>query len=490
MSEEYDITKLKRSNNELKEIINNSWDGIGIIDLKGKFIYFNNAFIPILGFSKEELINKSFISVIQDDYLKSFVELMKKNLENKYDSDMNIVCIRKDKQKVYLKITLSTMLNKKFFVINAKDITKEISDDEILNNYVASTHVNMQGLITKASLAFCLLSGYEQNELINKPHSIIKAKEEDEKIFNSIFESIENKKEWKGRIEGKRKNNSPFWVDIKVKPTFNKYGDITGYTSLMFDITNEINLDVETKSLQKEVVQKDSILLQQSKLAIMTETLQMLSHEWRQPLNIISIRAQKLELDFSLGLANDSQKIIQTLEDIKNDAQKLSNTIEEFQSFVQLKSEKIKVIAKDIVLKAIEIFKKDPQTQEIDFIKDIMEIPEFRTYKNELTTILVNILINAKEAILKNKIKNGVIKLKCYYVDKTIYFEISDNAGGIKEEIIDKIFEPYFSTKESKHGVGLGLYTCKIIVEMHLKGEISVKNHNSGATFKIALPIN
>lgn len=228
MSEEYDITKLKRSNNELKEIINNSWDGIGIIDLKGKFIYFNNAFIPILGFSKEELINKSFISVIQDDYLKPFVELMKKNLENKYDSDMNIVCIRKDKQKVYLKITLSTMLNKKFFVINAKDITKEISDDEILNNYVASTHVNMQGLITKASLAFCLLSGYEQNELINKPHSIIKAKEEDEKIFNSIFESIKNKKEWKGRIEGKRKNNSPFWVDIKVNQHLINTGILQG----------------------------------------------------------------------------------------------------------------------------------------------------------------------------------------------------------------------------------------------------------------------
>ncbi len=115
MSEEYTLTKLKRSNDELKEIINNSWDGIGIIDFTGKFIYYNNAFVPILGFSKEELKNKNFISFIQEDYKKSFIELMKKNLKNRYESDINIVCIRKDNQKVYLRITLSTMLNKKTF---------------------------------------------------------------------------------------------------------------------------------------------------------------------------------------------------------------------------------------------------------------------------------------------------------------------------------------------------------------------------------------
>jgi signal transduction histidine kinase len=221
----------------------------------------------------------------------------------------------------------------------------------------------------------------------------------------------------------------------------------------------------------------------------MTETLQMLSHEWRQPLNIISIRAQKLELDLTMGLDSNKEAFAQSLKEIKDDAQKLSDTIEEFQSFVKLKSEKEKIIAKDVILKAVEIFKKDPESKDIDFIKDVTDIPAFNSYKSELTTILVNILVNAKEAIFRKKIKNGVIKLTCYCLNNTIFFEISDNAGGIDEDIIDKIFEPYFSTKNSKHGVGLGLYTCKIITEMHLMGEISVTNHNSGATFKIALPI-
>ena len=118
-----------------------------------------------------------------------------------------------------------------------------------------------------------------------------------------------------------------------------------------------------------------------------------------------------------------------------------------------------------------------------------MDTPDFETYSNELATILVNILINSKEAILKNKTKLGVIKLKEYHIDNSIYFEVSDNGGGISEDIKEKIFEPYFSTKEVQHGVGLGLYMCKTIIEMHFKGSIKVKNHNTGASFIIMLPM-
>lgn len=490
MSEEQDITKLQQSNEELKGIINNSWDGIGIIDLKAKLIYFNNAFMPILGYKKEELLNINFITLIEDAYKKPFVKFLKNNLANSYDSDMNIVCMRKDKQKVYLKVTISLMKTKKLFVINAKDITKEISDDEILDNYVISAHVNSEGKIIASSLAFCNLIGYSSEDLKGKDHSIIKHEEEDDSIFDDILKNIKEKKEWKGKIQGKKKNNTSFWVDLKVKPTFNKYGDITGYTALMFDITNEINLNVEAKSLQQEVIVKDNLIVQQSKLAIMNETLQMLSHEWRQPLNVISIRAQKLELDFTLGETPKAEDIQETLKNIKEDAQKLSDTIQEFQNFTELRSSKTEANSKEIILKAIEIFKGSPGTNEIDIIKDIEDTPAFNTYKNEVTTILVNILINSKEAFQRKDKKNGVIKLKEYHIDNKIFFEISDNAGGINEDIIEKVFEPYFSTKEKKHGVGLGLYTCKIITEMHLGGTIEVQNHNTGATFKISLPMN
>ncbi|MFA7084809.1 MAG: PAS domain S-box protein [Arcobacteraceae bacterium] len=492
-----EIEKLKRNNNELREIVNNSWDGIGIIDKQSKFIYVNMAFSPILGYPKEELLQFTFESLILDEYKEDFRTLLEKNVENRYSSEVQVVCQRKDNQKVYLQITISLMLNKKFFVVSAKDITKQISDDEILDQYVLSSHTNIDDTITKVSYAFTLLSGHQKEDLIGKKQHEVLFNNSSSDQLSKVIEAIKKEKEWEGQISCLKKDGSIFWVDVKVKPIYNKYGDITGLTYLMFDVTNELMLTSQKQNLtdqvslaQDEIKQKDKILVQQSKLAVMAETLQMVSHEWRQPLNIISIQAQKLELQYSMDLEPKAEDAIIALENIKNTAAQLSATIEEFQNYVNLKSTKKEVTASQIVKKAIEIFKNDKETQNIDFLKEIMEeTPLFETYENELTTILINLLMNSKEAILRNSVKNGVIKLKEYFKDDYIYFEISDNGKGINEEIMGRIFEPYFSTKDSQHGVGLGLYTCKMLVENHLNGTIEAQNHNTGARFIIKLPI-
>lgn len=492
-----EIEKLKQNNNELREIINNSWDGIGIIDKKSKFIYVNTAFSPILGYPKDELLQFTFESLILDEYKNAFRDLLEKNIENRYSSEVQVVCQRKDKQKVYLQITISLMLNKQFFVVSAKDITKQISDDEILDKYVLSAHTAIDDTITKVSSAFTLLSGYSKEDLIGKKQNDTFFKNSKENLLEELIASVKKDSEWEGKLKCVKKDNTFFWVDVKVKPIYNKYGDITGLTYLMFDITNELTLTSQKQNLtnqvslaQDELKQKDKILMQQSKLAIMAETLQMVSHEWRQPLNIISIQAQKLELQYSMDLEPKAEEVVTVLDNIKNTASQLSQTIEEFQNYVNLKSQKKEVQASNIVKKVIEIFKNDKETQNIDFIKDIVDdTPVFETYENELTTIILNLLINSKEAIIKNGVKNGVIKLKEYYQNDMIYFEVSDNGKGIDEGIIHRIFEPYFSTKDSQHGVGLGLYTCKMMIETHLNGTIEAANHNTGARFIIKLPM-
>ncbi|WP_419769832.1 MAG: PAS domain S-box protein [Candidatus Marinarcus sp.] len=493
-----EIDKLKQSNNELREIINNSWNGIGIIDKNSKFIYVNNAFSPILGYPKEELLQMTFEDLMLDDsYKKDFKELLEQNIANKYTTEVQVVCQRKDKKNVYLQITVSLMLNQKFYVVNAKDITKQISDDEILDKYVMSTHTDLNRIITKVSSAFSSLSGYSKKELLGQDQNILLHKDTSQATIDALWETVKTNNEWSGNLKCIKKDGSPFWLNIRLKPMYNKYGDITGFTTLMFDITNELILASQKKNLtnqvsvaQDEIKQKDQILVQQSKLAIMAETLQMVSHEWRQPLNIISIQAQKLELEYSMDLEPNPEKVVAVLENIKNTAGELSQTIEEFQNYINLKSVKKIVDPKTVINKAIETFKNDREAVGIDFVKDIMEdTPSFETYQNELTTILVNMLINSKEAILRNGVKNGVIKLKQYYLDEMIYFEISDNGKGIKEEILGKIFEPYFSTKELQHGVGLGLYTCKMIIETHLGGSIEATNHSTGARFIIKLPM-
>jgi PAS domain S-box-containing protein len=484
-----DIKRLQQTNKELKEIVNNSWDGIAIIDKDSKLLYVNNAFSPIFGYKKTEFIGKRFDELIIDDYKFIFQNLLKENEIDRYSSETEVVCKRKDNQKVYILVTISLMNNKKFFILNTKDITKQISDDEILDKYLISCQTDKDGVIVSASEAFCQLSGFSKDELIGNTHKIMKDDSTPKELIKDLWDTIKSGKEWSGKIKNISKNKQPFFVDIKIKPIYNKYGDITGYTSLMFNITNELYLANMKKSLESTIKQKDDILVQQSKLAIMGETLQMVSHEWRQPLNIISIQAQKLELSYSLGMPPTENEVIKTLDGIKDKAQELSTVIEDFQNFINPKGSKMSTNPLDVIQKAIDIFKSDPKVNEIDFIKDVMDTPDFQTYSNELTTILVNLLVNAKEAIIKNSVKFGVIKLKEYFVEDNIYFEVSDNAGGVAPDILPKIFNPYFSTKKQKHGVGLGLYMCKTIIEMHLGGSIEVTNHSTGATFKISLPM-
>ncbi len=491
-----DIEKLKRNNLELQEIINNSWDGIGIIDENTKFIYINNAFMPILGFSKEELLSTSFSSLMEDKFKESFFNLLKNtDKSKKYKAEIDLACKRKDKKRVYLKITISTMLNNNLFVINTKDITSQISDDEILNDYVISMHTDLHGHITKASSAFCKLSGYDEKELVGKSFSSLAHTDSDLIIYKNILSNLENFQEWNGKLKKLKKDGSTFWINLRAKPIYNKYGDVTGYTFLMFDITKEINLNDSSSLLKSEISkakdeieQKDKLLLQKSKLAIMTETLQMLSHEWRQPLNFISIQAQKLEINYSMDETPSKKDTISTLETIHDEAVKLSKTIESFQKFLQLKNKKEEMTFDDVLNEVRDKIALEYDIKDIIFEKEINKDLVFKSLKNELIDVLINIIKNSIEAFYKNKISNKRIKINQNQIDDKLIIEISDNAKGIDEDIIHQVFEPYFSTKEQKHGVGLGLYMSKIIVNIHLNGIITAKNNEDGTTIKISLP--
>lgn len=249
-----DIEKIKRNNQELQEIINNSWDGIGIIDKNTKFLYVNNAFMPILGFTKDELLESNFLDLIDEKYKEEFTSILIYNVgDKKYKAEINLTCTRKDKKRVYLKITLSTMYNKSLYVINTKDITSQISDDEILDDYVLSMHTDLHGHITKVSSAFLKLSGYSENDVIGKPFSYISHKDTNPIIYKNMISTLENFQEWSGNLKKMKKDNSVFWINLRAKPMYNKYGDVTGYTLLMFDLTNEINLNNESTTLQNEI---------------------------------------------------------------------------------------------------------------------------------------------------------------------------------------------------------------------------------------------
>ncbi len=481
-----DLEKLRQNNKELRQIVNNSWDGIAIIDKDSKFIYTNQACSPILGFPAEELKSSLFSYLLLDKYKEPFKNLLKKVKEDIYSNNLQVVCKRKDEQNVYLLLTVSPMINDDFLVLNLKDITKQISDDEILNNYVISLHTNKDGIIQDASRAFTHISGYSKEELKDQHFTINLHKDMPKRVFEEMAKTLSRGKQWQGDLKFTKKDSNEYWINMTTKPVYNKYGDVTGYTALMFDITTEITLAKQKQSLQKEVGRaKEDIKMKDAKLEVMGETLQMISHEWRQPLNIISIQSQKLGLSYMMGDIPSSEEATEALDDIKNKADELSSIIEDFQTFVELKESKKPANLTDIIEKVLSEF----NANSIEINPTLRKIKDFDTYPNELKKIITNIIQNSKEAIERENISNGKISIQTYNEDSTrATIKIIDNGGGIKSDM-DKIFNPYFSTKDKQHGVGLGLYMCKLIIELHLSGQIDASNSEDGAIFKITIPI-
>ena len=125
----------------------------------------------------------------------------------------------------------------------------------------------------------------------------------------------------------------------------------------------------------------------------------------------------------------------------------------------------------------------------IEVVKEIIDDVEIYDYENEFSQVLLNIITNARDALVSNKIEKPIIKVNVSKIENNVIVKIKDNANGINEEIIDRIFEPYFTTKGKGNGTGIGLYMSKLIIEKNMNGKLTVKNDNDGAVFIITLNI-
>lgn len=236
-----------------------------------------------------------------------------------------------------------------------------------------------------------------------------------------------------------------------------------------------------------ELKKKEMLLLEQSRMAAMGEMISMIAHQWRQPL--ASIAAATSNLKFRINLEKYEKEIFsKKLSDIDKYLQYMSTTIDDFRNFFKSKKEKELVSLDEVVENSLEMIEKAFENNNIKIKNNRVKLPKIYTFKNELLQVILNIFNNSKDAF-KEQEKEKEFIVTINYKDMRLYqsIEICDNAGGIKEEIINKIFNPYFSTKDKKNGTGLGLYMCKIILEKHCSGQISVRNKNKGACFKIKI---
>lgn len=245
----------------------------------------------------------------------------------------------------------------------------------------------------------------------------------------------------------------------------------------------EINMTLEQRV--KEEVEKnrlqDQQLIQQSKMALMGEMISMIAHQWRQPLNIITLNITKWETSTLLNNELSKEEVHNITSEINKQAQYLSNTIDDFRYFYKPNKKSVTVKLEDVVLKSLSIIKASLTHSNIEVIEEYKSKDDVELYYNEMMQVILNILKNAQDNFLEKGIKEPYIKITTE--NRTIC--ICDNGGGIPEDIIKKIFDPYFSTKDEKNVTGLGLYMSKTIIEKHHGGKLHVENKDNGVCFVI-----
>lgn len=341
--------------------------------------------------------------------------------------------------------------------------------------------------------------GYRKDEVLLNSKTIpnFVCEEDLEFVMEKVQAHLERREEfYEIDFRMKHKDGHKHWIHAGGRAVeWNEKGEAIRMMGTQQDIHDrkmaeyrlvELNRGLEEKveeGIQK-YKQQQQLLIQQSKMASMGEMIGIIAHQWRQPLNAISIIIEDIvdayeheDLNNEYMEANRTRVIEQV--------QFMNKTITNFRNFYQPNKEKEDFEVAECLDKALLIMKNQIQRHGIRLDIDQESVSVFAV-QNELEQVLLGLINNAIDALVSNKVKEPVIRVSIKNEGEQVRLVISDNAGGITDSIMEKIFNPYFTTKGT-HGTGIGLYMSRLIIEESMQGEISVHNTSGGAEFIIIL---
>jgi len=243
------------------------------------------------------------------------------------------------------------------------------------------------------------------------------------------------------------------------------------------------------KQMEEERLLKDRLLAQQTKLATMGEMIGAIAHQWRQPLNSLGIVVQDVEYAYKYSELDDEYVKnfkVKAMETIRY----MSKTIDDFKNFFSPNKKEEQFFLEDAVAQTLTMLSAQLKNNSIEIYFDTDDTKKHRYIcnKNELSQVILNILANAKDALIEKKPTNPFIKIDIRDDDFGCTLSIEDSAGGVPQDAISKVFDSYFTTKQDSGGTGIGLYMSKTIIEEHLGGKLELQNTQNGAIFTMRLP--
>jgi PAS domain S-box-containing protein len=260
------------------------------------------------------------------------------------------------------------------------------------------------------------------------------------------------------------------------------------FSSAPFGIINGKKAVISSAMDVTELKNKDDLMMMQSRHAAMGEMINMIAHQWRQPLASISAVSGLLSFEVMMD-QYDKEHFSEKLDLISDMALDLSDTINDFRNFFKEDKRKELSTWKELLDECLMIINPLLISKRVTVDTTFKNDDPFMTYPREMRQVILNLLKNADDALHDTSAAEPTIWIRVFCAENMSYFEIEDNGGGIPEAIIDKIFDPYFSTKMDKNGTGIGLYMSKTIVEKHAHGSLIAYNTEFGACFKIMFPV-
>lgn len=481
------IVDIKNSHDELENsklkwqfAVEGNGDGLWEWDIKTDQFYFSKQWKKMLGYEDNEITNNLFEwenRVHKDDFdrvnkdIDNYINSTRKNYVNehrmlckdgtyKWVLDRGII-IKRDENN-----------NPLFMIGTYTDISKRKDTEKLMKQALSVFENTHDGImITDSSKkilsinpAFTKTTGYTLKDVEDKTPNILNSGKQNLEFFSKMWQKIDKEGFWAGEIINKKKNGKLYDEYLTVSSIKNKEGDIENYIGIFSDIT-----------LQKE---QERMLIQQARNSAIGEMIGNIAHQWRQPLSVISTASTGLKLMISLQDDVSKSEIIDVLENVNKQSQYLSKTIEDFRNFFREDlTNKVKFGLGESIRKVEELTKDVFKNNFVYVEKNIDNELYILGNENILVQAIINIYNNALDAFKsKNLDDKRLFFITIRRENNKIVLRLKDNAGGIFNESIQRVFEPYFTTKHQSVGTGLGLYMTQQIITKQLNGEITVKN--------------
>lgn len=520
---------LHESEARLREITSTVGEGIYVVDSAGIITFANPAAVKLLGWSAKYLPGKNACDIIncsvqdgQHEYGTQGWEDHATKMKNCWLDKTkrlrktlrieNAYFKRKDGSRFQVSI-IATPIFHDGKITGTVVAFHDITEQKFTQKLLADTLLKLHTVLDNAQIGVAHLQknkfiwinkhmkhmfGYAANELIGKPMGTIYATDayKQDGMDGEVCDLLGNGGIYENEWLMKKSTGETFWCHLRgisIDPNDPAKGSIW----IMLDIDRlkktETRLMIMNETLSKRVeeetqksLKKERLLIQQGRNAAMGEMIGNIAHQWRQPLSTLGLVVQNIHADYQEETLNDStlEKYVETA---KQAIQRMSCTIDDFRNFFRPNRVTECFSIYQSIHEAMQLL--DAMLKNNGISVQLTGNQRLKTmgHPNEYSQVMLNFITNAKDALVDRKVTQGRIDIELTERDGRGVVTIHDNAGGIKSDDIEKIFDPYFTTKPN--GTGIGLYINKTIIEKHMNGSINFCNKSDGAEFTITVPL-